>query len=200
MGRKPINKPRSLNPGKREKYVTQLLPIFQEYGLNKHTIDELASLLGISKATFYHYFTSKEEMVSALLKYILSSIQGFEPILKDQSLTYPERYVNGLQLLTDHVSGISNIFLGDLKDGYPQHWLLVDQFTSYATEVLRQFYEEGIADGAFYPLNTTVLVLTDQIFLRTLSDPAELRAANLTLQEALESYFNMKCYGLLSNR
>lgn len=200
MGRKPVRKIRNMSPQRREKYVRILLPVLQEYGLNAFTIDELAARIGISKATFYHHFTSKEEMISALLKFILTEIQGFEPILKDDSQPFADRYLKALQVLSDNVAGISNILLSDLREGYPQHWSLVEQFTAYATEELRKFYEKGMAAGEFNQMNTAILVLSDQIFLNVLSDPAQLKTLRLSLREALEAYFYMKCYGLLAQR
>ena len=197
MGRKPVNKIRKLNPQYREKYVRKLLPVFQQYGINHYTMEELTEIIGISKATFYQYFTSKEEMISVVLKHILSNIRAFEPVLGDNSLTFKERYFNALRILSENVSGISDIMLSDLREGYPQHWNLVEQFTEYSTEILKNFYDAGISAGEFHALNSKLLALSDQIFINTISDPQQLKKLGMSLGEALNAHFRIKCYGLL---
>jgi len=198
MGRKPVSKVRRLSPKHREKYLKLLLPIFQEYGLNHHTMMELTYMLGISKATFYQYFASKEEMISSMLSYILSNIREFEPVLKNNTLSFRDRYFQAIMILTENVSGISNSLISDLKGGYPQHWQMVEQFTTYSTGILRSFYEEGISAGAFNKLDSRILALSDQIFINTIADPHQLKTLGITLAEALDAYFKIKFYGLLT--
>jgi AcrR family transcriptional regulator len=198
MGRKSALKERNLNPVRREKYILYLLPVFQEHGLRKFTIDELATKTGISKATLYHYFSSKDEMIQHVLQHILVHIGQFEPILKDKKLSFKDRYFKALLNLSENVSGISNNLLSDLKEGYPVQWQLIKQFTEYSTGVLQEFYEAGMEAGEFNRLNTSLLALSDRIFLNALSDPAQLKVLNLTMAEALDEYFKIKCYGLIS--
>lgn len=198
MGRKSVRKKRNTNPLKKEKYVCLLIPIFQLHGLNKFTMDDIAAELGISKATLYHYFSSKDEIISSILKHILSGIREFEPIILNDEIEYIDRYFQALQILYENTQGISNIFLSDLKEGYPQLWSLVDQFSEHSIQVLRTFYDAGKRSGNFNGIHTAILAASDRMFFHTLSDPSFLEANNLTMREAFEEYFKLKCYGLLS--
>ena len=52
----------------RQKLILQgALTVFKEKGLEGAKIDEIARVSGFGKATLYYYFTSKEEIFSALL-------------------------------------------------------------------------------------------------------------------------------------
>ena len=42
---------------------------FARHGLNKTTLDEVARDIRIGKATIYHYFTSKDDLYFATLKW-----------------------------------------------------------------------------------------------------------------------------------
>lgn len=197
MGRKSVKKKRNTNPQKREKYVKMLMPIFQQHGLNKFTMDDIAAELGISKATLYHYFSSKDEIISSILKFILSGIKEFEPVILNEEEDYIDRYFKALQILYENTQGISNIFLADLKEGYPQLWNLVDQFSEHSIQVLKAFYDSGKRSGNFNDIHTSILAASDRMFFHTLSDPEFLEANQLTMKEAFEQYFKLKCFGLL---
>jgi AcrR family transcriptional regulator len=197
MGRKSLKKKRNTNPQKREKFVLMLMPIFQQHGLNRFTMDDIAHELGMSKATLYHHFSSRDEIISAILKHILYGIKEFEPVVKNPELDYIDRYFKALQILYENTQGISNIFLSDLKVGYPHLWNLVDQFVEQSVQILMQFYEDGKKNGAFRNIHTSILAASDRMFFNTLTDPVFLEMNNLTIHQAFEEYFRLKCFGML---
>lgn len=200
MGRKSVSKERNLNPKKREKYGKLLMPIFQVNGLKKFTMDDLADELGVSKATLYHYFTSKEDIVGYVLKDILWRIKEFVPVLQNKELDYLDRYFQALKIMSTNVVDVSNIFLQDLQEDHPKLWSLVDQFKNYAIEILKDFYNEGKSAGVFNNFSTDILALGDSLFFDALSNPEILASHNLTIGEAFEAYFKMKCFGLFTNK
>ena len=67
MGRNSIKKVRNSNVKKRELYIQKLTETFKQHGLKKYTMDSIAAELNVTKATLYHYFSSKDEMVEISL-------------------------------------------------------------------------------------------------------------------------------------
>ena len=56
---------------------------FAKYGYDKTSLDDIAGIVGINKASFYHYFKNKEEIFTAMIteeadKYISDTIQKAE--------------------------------------------------------------------------------------------------------------------------
>ena len=49
--------------------------LFQQFGLKKTTMDEIAEACGKAKSTLYHYFKSKEEVFDAVLNAELRSLR-----------------------------------------------------------------------------------------------------------------------------
>ena len=199
MGRKSVTKKRNTNPQKREKYIKLLMPIFQMHGLNKYTMDDIAFELGISKATLYHYFSSKDEIIEDIVKQVLLGIKEFEPIVMNEEMDFVDRYFMSLKVLFQHTEGISNIFLKDLKDGYPQLWSMIDQFVDFCLQILKRFYELGKKHGRINTIHTAVLMASDRMLFNVLLNPEFLSANNLTLSEAFEEFFKLKCFGMLQN-
>ena len=197
MGRKSVSKQRNQHPVRRQKYLLQLMPIFYEYGLQELSMDSISDKLKVSKATLYNYFASKEEMVAGILEHVLGEIGQFEIIMADKNRSFLDRYFSSVQLLTRSVSGISNRFLSDMQTNFPDLWQLVSDFKDYAANVLARFYEEGKEIGVLSAFSTNILVLSDKLFFDALTEPSILEANNLTLQEAFNEYFKLKCFGML---
>ena len=69
---------------------------FQKKGL-KFTMDDLASLLGISKKTIYTVFPDKNSLVLEMVDYCFSSIKESEQeVLQDLSLQFLVCYRKGI--------------------------------------------------------------------------------------------------------
>lgn len=197
MGRKSIKKERNLNPKKRAALIEKIIPVFSKHGIKDLTMDDLANHLNISKTTLYNYFSTREEIISGGLKYVLSRINNYQKALSDDSLSYLERYAGAVKILSENVSDISNLLLSDIKTEYPHLWKLIDTYKANATVVLAKFYDSGQKAGVFNKFETNIPVLTDRLFFDALSDPQLLEDNNLTIEEALREYFMMKCFGVL---
>lgn len=52
----------------RNEILTQAQKLFQQYGLKKTTMDDIAMACGKAKSTLYHYFTSKIEVFDAVVE------------------------------------------------------------------------------------------------------------------------------------
>ncbi|MBP6661306.1 MAG: TetR/AcrR family transcriptional regulator, partial [Chitinophagales bacterium] len=140
MGRNAVTKERNLNPKKRDLYIVKLTETFKKHGLKKYSMDSIASELKVSKATLYHYFSSKDEMVEIALMRVIGQMNEFENITKNELLSFETRFYKMLELFSNAFTDISNLFLADLQDEYPLLWKLIQQFIDYVNQVLTDFY------------------------------------------------------------
>ena len=197
MGRKSLRKKRKDNPVKKEEWAKTLIPHFQKRGLRDFTMDNVAELLNVSKATVYKYFKSREEIVELCVAVKLSEVQHFSAILTDKQTPYFDRYFLSLEDLTKNVSDISNTFLSDLKQLFPATWETVNNFIEYALQILREYYEEGIQSGVLEKASSVLMVMSDRFFLQSLSGSEFLDSTGLSLEEAFRQYFKMKFFGIV---
>lgn len=197
MGRQSVVKTRIKDPIKRDAWVEQLLPYFIQNGIKATPIDEVVSIVGKSKATVYKHFESHHEIVSLVIARKLNDLKHFVPILADSSKTYQERYVLAVAYISKHLGDVSNVFLSDLKEIYPDLWNLINSFKLLALNELRTFYISGIQDGTFEDINPDLMVLSDELFFDALTNPEYLTSKGLNLQAAFESYFKMRFNGIL---
>jgi len=197
MGRNAVTKERNANPKKRDLYIVKLTETFKKHGLKKFSMDSIAAELKVSKATLYHYFSSKDEMVEICLMNVIGQLGNFESITKDNSISFETRFYRMLELFSGTFTDISNLFLADLQDEYPQLWKQVQTFIEYVTQVLTDFYNEGKKEGIFPDIHTSILVMSDRMFFNAISDVEFMQKNNITLRTAFDEYFRMKCFGFI---
>ena len=196
MGRRPVEKKRINDPETRAKWVQQLMPIYMENGLKKFTMDGISEKLGVSKATIYKHFTSRSEIMDAVVKTKIHEIAAFEDFTLDETIPYRQRYQNAVKSASLRLAGISNQFLFDLKELYPELWERMKSLQFFASERAKTFYQEGIDKGILNEFDPNWLAMTDRIFIMGLSDPEFLMENNLTLQKAVDNYFRLKSGGI----
>jgi AcrR family transcriptional regulator len=197
MGRKSISRPRKIDAKKTQNWIKILFPYFQKNGLKGVTMDIIAEVLQKSKTTLYDYFQTKEQLLENILEQKLKELSIFEHILNEENYSYETRCKNVLKFLVEYVSGISNLFLADLQNLYPDLWKKVELFLLHIIQSLQDFYKKGIEKQAFNKIHTAILAMNDQLFFRTLTNANFLTQNNLTLQEAFEQYSQLKFYGLI---
>ncbi len=197
MGRNAVVKERNSNQKKKDFYIERLTETFKKHGLKKYSMESLAAELHVTKATLYHYFSSKDEMVEICLMKAIGQLSSFEKIAQDHSITFENRYYRMLELFSETFTDISNLFLADLQDDYPLLWKQVQQFIEYVTQVLTDFYNDGKKAGIFIDIHTSILVISDRMFFNAISDVEFLKKNNITLRTAFDEYFRMKSFGFI---
>lgn len=199
MGRKPIQKERSRNELKREKWVLQCMDHFEETGLKNVTMDTVSEKLGISKATIYNHFKSKEEIIQTAIAMILNDIRHYEDLISDRNKPYLMRYYTAIKYYAQQLSVISPKLVADVKELYPSMWAYVEIFRNQFSFVLSKYYEEGITRGLFKDMDINMLVGTDRWFLDALLTTEFLKEKDLTLEDAVDQFFIQKFDGAIAS-
>lgn len=199
MGRKSVAKIRSKSPEKQLSIIIELIEYFKKNRLSEASMDDIALYLNRSKATIYKYFSSKEQIVEALIDYKIKEIAGFVFILRNDKIEFFERYKLSYDLLALHISDISNELLIDLKNLYPDIFLKIENLIEVAVSELKEYYEKGMELGKFNNLNSSIIAQNDLIFFQMLTNPDFLIKEQLTLETAFSDFYKIRCYGLLKS-
>lgn len=200
MGRRPLKKNRKSDVKLTEKWLLLIIPFFQQNGFNEYTMDEVVKIAGVSKATFYKYFSSKEKLIDAIVEWKVRELSEFQLSLMNESLSYYERYFNAIRITASAMTQISSKFLNDLQSSFPEKWKYVEEFRAYAVNVLESFYAEGVAKGELIDVNPKLIAMLDYIFFQKMSDPEFLKQSNLTLHDAYVEYMKLKNEGIIKNK
>lgn len=197
MGRKPLAKSRMKSPEKQLSMIIDLVDFFKKNRLSEVNMDDVALYLNKSKATIYKYFRSKEQIVEALIDYKIKEIAGFVFILRNDKIEFFDRYRLSYNLLSEHISDISNELLTDLKNMYPDIYIKIEKLIEVAVQELKAYYEDGMQKGIFNELNSGLLAQNDLMFFQLLTNPDFLTSHNLTMEKAFADFYQIRCNGLL---
>lgn len=146
--------------------------IFLTYGLRSTSMDDIASLLRISKKTLYQYFENKDDVVEQVMLYRLHAHQLRESVqeLKDKNPIVVINYVKRFVIDAFNSRRPANDF--DMKKYHPEVFARIKRAEEDITkEFLSSLLDQGIEQGYFrqnidrdlqiYLLNTPLRYLGD---------------------------------------
>lgn len=197
MGRKALPKKRILDPETREKWLQTLLPYFLKNGFRRVTMNDITRQLGISKATLYEHFQSRDELYSESLELLLKQVGDARVILDDQSLSYEDRFLRLFGVVLRQVIGISPILLEDMKYHYPALWQRVQEYYQDWERTLHDFFKEAMEAGAFQKVHPALISRVITSLLREFMNPEFLMQNQITVEQAFTDMLKLLSEGFL---
>ncbi|MGG8496818.1 TetR/AcrR family transcriptional regulator [Tenacibaculum sp. TC6] len=122
---------------------------FIQFGSKHITMDELASLLGISKRSIYKHFTSKEDLVvESIHELIAKFTHDINPILEEETSVF-QKMVKIYDKAFDYLIRFQPTFVVGLKKYYPKAYEVYNRFTEDFVFItllneLKQAQKEGL--------------------------------------------------------
>ncbi|RLD13380.1 TetR/AcrR family transcriptional regulator [candidate division KSB1 bacterium] len=137
---------------KKERILSVAQKIFARFGIQKTTMDEIAKMARMGKATLYYYFKSKEEIFAQVIhkesRVLKKKLQ--EAISKADT---PQEKIKAYVLTRMmHLKELSNYY-STLTDKYLEHYSFVENerkdFTEYEIKTLTEILKQGIEQNVF---------------------------------------------------
>ncbi|HDP98896.1 MAG TPA: TetR/AcrR family transcriptional regulator [bacterium] len=159
---------------KKERILSIAQKIFARFGINKTTMDEIAKMARMGKATLYYYFKSKEDIFaevihkeSNILKQKLSEAINKVKTPKEKITAYVLTRMKHLKELVNYYSA--------LTDDYLDHYSFVEKerqnFTHYEMDTLKNILFAGNNEGVFQVKDVDVTARMLTIALKGLEYP-----------------------------
>lgn len=152
----------------------------------KFTTADLARELSISKRAIYDHFSSKQDLIEAVLDSILSDLrQQIADIVDDKSLDITDR-IKALMVLYPKAFGPVNLqVIEDVRRFMPQEWTKFEDFFEERWRMLEKIIEEGAQEGS---LTKVDLIILKRIYMGTVDQLLEfqfLAQNNITFADAM---------------
>ncbi|MFB6467415.1 TetR/AcrR family transcriptional regulator [Cytobacillus sp. Hz8] len=180
-----------------DQYIEKIKPVIRRNKFSQLKIDDIAKYMDISKVTLYKHFSSKDEIIQRVVMYYINYLQGADTVVKDDSVSYVERFqMTFLQSLIC-VTFISDLFLSDLKEFYPHHFEDLAAAQQSRIKKLQTFFESGMKQKIFNKLNAVLFMVQDDAVLRRFMEPSFSIQYDVTLKQAIIDFYKMKQYQLL---
>lgn len=171
----------------RDLLAGKLIATNRKINLTLLKVDEIARIMEVSKVTMYKYFSSKDEIMETVADIIEGYILNGANIDKKED-NFIEQYVNLFEQSLYLVYYISNHLINfkEYKSELYNKLLVAKQ---HREEQLTDFYTKGEKLGFFHPVNTSLLILSDEVILTKILDPSYLIQNGLSLETTLFDYY-----------
>jgi AcrR family transcriptional regulator len=152
----------------KERILRATLELFRVHGIKKTATHDIARKAGVSPATVYNHFGSKEDLMHAAIKYFLASTAAdFSGILKGD-LTFPEKMGQILSYKSDMLGQYQGEFMQTLISEDPEVRHLVDSvYLADMKQMILDFYEEGKGQGYVNPELSTETIMRYLLIVRS---------------------------------
>ncbi|WOV86765.1 TetR/AcrR family transcriptional regulator [Sporosarcina oncorhynchi] len=163
----------------------------------KFTMDDLAKRLGISKRTLYEHFSSKTEILDAIID---STLLEFDEktaiIVNDPQLSLIEKIKGAITVIPKYNDFYSWTILEQMKKSYPDQWKRVhDAINEW--DALRELIEQGIRDGEIADQNVALLMKLIIDASNSTMDRKFFYENSITVSEALDSIVDILLFGFI---
>ncbi|MGK7394335.1 MAG: TetR/AcrR family transcriptional regulator [Candidatus Cyclobacteriaceae bacterium M3_2C_046] len=97
--------------------------LFYTFGYSKVTMDDISKKLGMSKKTLYKYFDGKYQIMERIVADFKKDMStGVDKIINDESLDFPIKLKEMLNLVAKQLSHISPLLMEDMQQNLPVLW------------------------------------------------------------------------------
>jgi AcrR family transcriptional regulator len=187
----------------RARIVAAARVLFLERGFLRTTSDDIAAELGISKATLYRAFRSKEDVLRAVVRENMEEVlAGVEGLIRDGSLGFVEKMVALLAHLAGQISQFGPLLARDIQKGAPAVWKEVHDFRQ--DKILKNFriiLESGRREGYFRAdVDLDLLLRMFLSLIQQLVTPEEVRRTGRSPAALFESVIKVFFQGILTDK
>ena len=177
--------------------------LFSENGYDQTTVNAIIEKLGVSKGTFYHYFTSKEDILNAVVESMTrEGLKAVQPVFEDETLPAINKLNQFIKAARawrlaniDAIKEIVRVLYRDenIIIRHKLHRYSVALVVPLLTKLIEQGVEEGVFDNDYPPecaelllhLGNTIGETNARLFLEL-----EYRPENL---EQIKRYIDVYC-------
>jgi AcrR family transcriptional regulator len=152
----------------KDRILRVTLELYQVHGIKKTTTHDIALKAGVSPATVYNHFGSKEGLTRAAVKYFLTSTAAdFSKILKGGH-SFLEKMEQILSYKSDMLGHYQGELMQTMISEDPEIRYLVDSFyLKEMRQMIIDFYEEGKRQGYINPELSTETIMRYMLIVRS---------------------------------
>jgi len=192
-----------LDPLVRARIVAAARELFLHRGFVRVTADDIAAELGISKATLYREFRSKEDILRAVVRALLAEISGgVGSLLREDSLSFVDKLARLLGFFGERLSQLGPLFIRDIQKSAPEVWKEVEEFRRDKIIVnFKAILEAGRRQGLFRgDIDVDFLLNMFQKLVEGFINPAEILRSGRAPAAAFESVIKVFFQGILTDK
>ncbi|WP_066192510.1 MULTISPECIES: TetR/AcrR family transcriptional regulator [Gracilibacillus] len=167
----------------------------------KFTMDDLARHLGISKRTLYEHFSSKADILDALIEDSFSEVdKRNELILQNDAIPVTEKIKQVIISLPTHIELVDRPTLEQIKRSFPKQWEKLSKMYTKDWDEMNTLIDQAIREGIIVNKNPALIVKMIRGAIETAQDQQFYIVNDISITEALSQMTDIILYGLISKK
>lgn len=133
----------------KNKILDAVARLIDRYGLKKFTVNEVASVLHVSKKTLYQYFSGKDEMIRQYFEEILLSDK--QSVLN--AVASEQGFLEKIHDIvhSSHRYRLPVRIMDEAKQFYPDEWDRIEELKKFKLDVLKKLLRQAADEGILCP-------------------------------------------------
>jgi AcrR family transcriptional regulator len=160
-----VARPADNHENKKRELLAVAEKLFLDKGYEQTSIDDILRESGISKGGFYHYFKSKDEILSESINNIIEeSIEYLRPIVEDSKLDALEKFKLFMSKKSEFQSSkieyaelLANLLQSDITQ-YKYSLIMSQKMVEPFAKIIKQGVKEGVFEVE-YPQETADILI-----------------------------------------
>ncbi len=190
--------PLPISDEEKERVTDQVFSLFAVYGFQRISMDRVAEQVGLSKATLYKYFKSKEDIARGMVDRItyhlndlpFTTSQGIKNVLTSLSSMYYEGVLIAAYFSTN--------FITDLRNKFPSYYDNLMTAIRSTEDRFVKFYSQAVRENYCRDISLTLACSQICRTLPTIIRPEYRAKYNFELTEMLENYYQLMICQMLN--
>jgi len=180
------------------KIMKQYFHLGMEQGFSKVLLDQVAAQLSISKKTIYKVFSSKEEIISACIDDVFSTIDAeVLPIMTDPSITIIDKITRLPVIVAKHLSFFTSQQVVDIQRAFPHLWSQILQQREQKIERYEALFRTAQEQGYIIDMDPKLIVHFFLVTIEAFTEENFLSKHNVSYAQSLQMVSNILLEGIL---
>jgi AcrR family transcriptional regulator len=183
----------------KEKILKTASDIFFTRGFYKIPVDDIASLLKMSKKTIYKHFATKEDLVREVAYLFIKTHSSNISNIINSEYDAVEKLFHIFKYMGNMLININEKWFSDIQSQAPEIWTDIEVFRSrFMTQNISKIIEQGKKEK--YIINHPSLVMINVFIssIRGIINPAFILNSKIPAYKALESTLDILMNGILT--
>lgn len=159
-------------------------------------MDDVSIRLSISKKTLYNVFSSKIELVNAVMSYIIANYNFREKEIMEQNISGEDKTRLLLHLYSDSFWHFDRSLYTDLRHDYAEQWQKWIEFRNQKINILIRLLSSGVDEGRLRPIDLRLMMHCIWLVVDGLFESDYLKDEGIPYSDALEQYVDIIFNGI----
>ncbi|MBN2167032.1 MAG: TetR/AcrR family transcriptional regulator [Marinilabiliaceae bacterium] len=151
----------------KDEIISRAQELFQQYGMKKTTMDEIAAASGKAKSTLYHYFKSKDEVFDEV---ITKEMRNLRKIIKDKVDDHKSMVDKLSTYAREYYSEVINKvnvyrILKKETQAERKHAILFNRMMDFEKAYIIRILEDGLDSGEYTRIERNDIETAAEMFL-----------------------------------